>query len=282
MQTITTIKQVRSIIAGWKRDGLQVALVPTMGNLHDGHLSLVRLAGTHSDRVVVSIFVNPTQFGENEDFNDYPRTLQQDSDKLVDTGADLLFAPGVAEIYPSGTEYSTRIEVPALSDMLCGASRPGHFSGVATVVNRLFNIVQPDLAIFGEKDFQQLQLIRRMVQDLAMPVQVQGAPIVREADGLAMSSRNQYLNKQERETAPILYRTLQEIEMSVRAGDRNFVALEQAAADKLASAGMRPDYVSIRRQDNLQPVSADDNRLVILAAAWLGQARLIDNIQLTL
>jgi pantoate--beta-alanine ligase len=282
MQTITTIKQVRSVIAGWKQDGQQVSLVPTMGNLHEGHLSLVRMARSHTDRVVVSIFVNPTQFGENEDFNDYPRTLQLDSDKLVDTNTDLLFAPAVTEIYPSGTADCTRIEVPALSDILCGASRPGHFTGVATVVNRLFNIVQPHLAVFGEKDYQQLLVIKRMVQDLAMPVQVKGAPIVREHDGLAMSSRNQYLNREERETAPALYRTLQEIVTSVQSGNRDYTALERAASDKLLNTGFRPDYVSIRRADDLQPASSTDSRLVILAAAWLGQARLIDNIQLTL
>jgi pantoate--beta-alanine ligase len=281
MQTVSTVKQVRSIVSGWKQQGLQVSLVPTMGNLHAGHLGLVRMAANQSDRVVVSIFVNPTQFGEDEDFNEYPRSLQQDCDQLTELNTDLVFTPTVEEMYPGGIEHCTRVEVPALSHILCGASRPGHFTGVATVVNRLFNMVQPQLAVFGEKDYQQLLVIRRMVRDLAMPVQVLGAPIARNPDGLAMSSRNQYLEPEQRAIAPVIYRTLQQAAAQLRNGNRDYAALEQSGMEQMQAAGLQPEYVSIRRAEDLMAPAATEAKLVILAAAWLGQARLIDNIQLT-
>lgn len=281
MQTVQHIAELRTQVAAWKRAGERVALVPTMGNLHRGHLRLVERARQLASRTVASIFVNPTQFGPNEDFAGYPRTLEEDSRELAAAGLDLLFAPEVAAIYPRPLAEMTQVSVPGLSQLLCGASRPVHFGGVATVVAKLFNLVQPDVAVFGEKDWQQLIIIRRMTADLDLPVEVIGIPTVREADGLAMSSRNGYLSVEERVIAPTLYAVLQAVAERWRAGDRDSVALENAAKAQLASAGFRPDYVEIRRADDLQRPEPDHAALRIFAAAWLGRARLIDNLAVT-
>jgi pantoate--beta-alanine ligase len=228
--------------------------------------------------VVVSSFVNPMQFGEGEDFDAYPRTLEEDKAKLTEVGVDLLFAPPVSTLYPSGSAQQTRVEVPGISGVLCGASRPGHFVGVATVVCKLFNMVQPDLAVFGEKDYQQLMVIRRMVADLAIPIEIVGMPTVREADGLAMSSRNGYLSTAQRATASLLYRTLQTTAEAIRAGNRDYNRLEAQAQAALQDAGFRPDYYAIRRAEDLAMPVGSEGDLVILAAAYLGNTRLIDNI----
>jgi pantoate--beta-alanine ligase len=282
MQTVHTRQQLKSTIRSWKEQGQIVAFVPTMGNLHDGHLHLIKAAKQRADRVVVSIFVNPMQFGKNEDIDAYPRTLEQDSARLALLEVDLLFAPAVSEVYPVSLDKMTRIEVPGISDVLCGEHRPGHFSGVATVVTKLFNMVQPDIAVFGEKDFQQLLVIRTMVRDLDQPVEILGVATVRESDGLAMSSRNSYLSEEERKKAPFLYQTLREMIEAIRKGNVSYLELEESAAKKLENAGFRPDYVNIRNANSLQPASIGDHALVVLAAAWLGKARLIDNIAVTL
>lgn len=278
MECVEEKAALRQRILDWRAAGDTVAFVPTMGNLHIGHLTLVREARSTASRIVVSIFVNPLQFGPQEDLDAYPRTMKRDRDLLEAEGADLLFAPGPAEVYPRGQAKQTRVEVPGLSDTLCGASRPGHFVGVATVVCKLFNMVQPDTALFGEKDFQQLLVIQRMAEDLCFPVEIIGVPTVREPDGLAMSSRNAYLTEEERRSAPVLYRTLLEAGEQLRAGAMP-EAVEQAATVKLEEAGLRPDYLSVRNAENLQPVDFDNRALVILAAAYLGKARLIDNVQ---
>ncbi|MEJ2462172.1 MAG: pantoate--beta-alanine ligase [Candidatus Thiodiazotropha sp.] len=278
MLTQTQLDALRAAIGQWRKEGERIAFVPTMGNLHAGHLDLVQEAARQADRVVVSIFVNPLQFGEGEDFDAYPRTLDEDKQKLMELGADLLFAPTVDTLYPSGQEAQTRVEVPALSDILCGASRPGHFVGVATVVCKLFNMVQPDLAVFGEKDYQQLMVIRRMVADLAMPIRIVGKSTVREPDGLAMSSRNGYLSADQRGAAPLLYRTLQSTAEALRGGDRDYTGLETAAREVLQEAGFRPDYYVIRRAGDLAPPGQSEDNLVVLAAAYLGTTRLIDNL----
>jgi pantoate--beta-alanine ligase len=282
MITVETVADLRRSVAGWRAAGQRVALVPTMGNLHEGHLDLVRKARTLADRVVVTIFVNPLQFGQGEDFASYPRTLINDSDKLSGVKADLLFTPTVDEMYHRPQELQTKVEVPGLSALFCGASRAGHFIGVATVVCKLFNMAQPDIALFGEKDYQQLLVIRQMVEDLALPVEIQGLPTVREVDGLARSSRNGYLTDSERTIAPALYRQLQHTLTALKRGQSDFPALEQQAMANLESEGFRPDYYAIRRAENLAEPSRDDKSLVILAAAYLGKARLIDNIQVTL
>lgn len=282
MQVVESVEKLRNQIAAWRQAGERIALVPTMGNLHAGHLELVNQAHQQADRVVVSIFVNPLQFGAGEDFDSYPRTLEQDSAQLEQADTDLLFAPSVDEVYPRPQEEQATVTVPGLSDILCGASRPGHFSGVATVVCKLFNMVQPDLALFGEKDFQQLLVIRRMVEDLCLPVEIQGVPTVREEDGLARSSRNGYLTPDERFRAPALYRVLCETGEAIRIGDANFEGLEIAANEKLEAEGFEPDYFSIRRASDLALPEAEDRELVILAAARLGRARLIDNLQVSL
>lgn len=282
MQTSESIEDLRRQLAVWRHAGERIALVPTMGNLHVGHLELVAQARQQAERVVVSIFVNPLQFGAGEDFDSYPRTLEQDAAQLEQAGADLLFAPPVAEVYPRPPAEQAKIMVPGLSDILCGASRPGHFSGVATVVCKLFNMVQPDLALFGEKDFQQLLVIRRMVEDLCLPVEVQGVPTVREQDGLARSSRNGYLTPEERTRAPALYRILCEAAQAIQAGSSTYEGLENAATNQLASAGFGPDYFSIRRASDLALPEAGEKELVILAAAQLGKARLIDNLRVSL
>ncbi|EGV18763.1 pantoate--beta-alanine ligase [Thiocapsa marina] len=278
MNTIETVEGLRAQVAAWRVAGERVAFVPTMGNLHAGHLALVAQARARAQRVVASIFVNPMQFGPAEDLDAYPRTLARDRELLEAAGCDLLFAPGVATVYPRGSEAQTRVEVPGLSDVLCGESRPGHFRGVATVVCKLFNMVQPDVALFGEKDFQQLLVIRRMVEDLAMPVEIVGVPTVREPDGLAMSSRNGYLSPSERARAPALRRVLTQARESLLAG--NAVALvEREAEDALREAGLTPDYIRVCTTDDLRPATESDRDLVILAAAYLGRARLIDNLR---
>ena len=282
MLTEHTVEDLRKRILRWRNIGQSVALVPTMGNLHAGHIALVKHANKLADRVVVSIFVNPLQFGPKEDFAAYPRTPEADRLQLAVAGTDLLFAPEVEEVYPGGMEGATRVEVPALSGILDGASRPGHFTGVATVVNKLFNMVQPDTAVFGEKDYQQLLVIRRMAADLSLPVRIVGHPTVREQDGLAMSSRNQYLTKSERAQAPLLQRVLREVEKSLREGARGYGPLQQQAMEKLAAGGFRPDYVEIRHAETLAAPKEDDRHFVVLGAAWLGKARLIDNVALDL
>jgi pantoate--beta-alanine ligase len=250
-----------------------------MGNLHAGHVSLIETAQRHGDRFVASIFVNPMQFGPNEDFAHYPRTPTQDARMLSDAGCDLMFMPDVGEIYPNGSERATRVEVPGLSSILDGESRPGHFEGVATVVAKLLHIVEPDVAVFGEKDFQQLTVIRRMVADLCMPVSIIAATTVREPDGLAMSSRNQYLTDEERRTAPVIHQTLLAAAERLRTGDKDFAAIERTGVEALAGAGLKPDYFAVRRADDLTSPDPNTGHLVVLAAARLGRARLIDNLQ---
>jgi pantoate--beta-alanine ligase len=278
MQTVTTIAHVRERVREWRAQGLRVAFVPTMGNLHAGHMSLIQAARAYGDRFVASIFVNPMQFGPNEDYAHYPRTPQADERMLEAAGCDLMFMPDVAEIYPNGPENAARVEVPVLSSILDGEFRPGHFQGVATVVTKLFNIVAADAAIFGEKDFQQLTVIRRMVADLCLPVTIIGAATVRESDGLAMSSRNQYLTAAERDVAPAIYRQLLQARAQLLAGvgDRD---VESAGLAALTAAGFRPDYFAVRDAKDLQPAQAQCPERVVLVAARLGKARLIDNLR---
>ena len=282
MRTISEIRRLRQIVTDWRLQGLRVVLVPTMGNLHRGHLHLVEHAQSLASKVVTRVFIKPMQFDNKDDLAAYPRTLEDDRDKLEALGTDLMFAPDLTEIYPRGFEHTTRVEVPELSDILCGANRPGHFHGVATVVTKLFNMVQPDVAVFGEKDYQQLLIIRRMTADLNLPIEVVGVATVRESDGLAMSSRNGYLSQDERRRAPILYRTLTETAERVQHGDRDYPMLERYAAHQLERFGLKPEYISLRRQQDLGTPAAGDNDLVILCAAWLGKARLIDNITFSL
>jgi len=281
VDTVTTIAAVRAQVGGWRRAGLRVAFVPTMGNLHAGHLSLIEAARRHGDRFVASIFVNPMQFGPNEDFAHYPRTPREDERMLAAAGCSLMFMPEVSEIYPHGSERATRVEVPGLSRILDGEFRPGHFEGVSTVVAKLFQIVQPDVAVFGEKDFQQLAVIRRMVEDLCMPVEIIPAPTVRDVDGLAMSSRNQYLTAAERAVAPQIHATLQAAANRLRAGDADFAGIELAGFRALESAGFRPDYFAVRRAADLGAPTAAARELVVLTAARMSRARLIDNVQVT-
>jgi pantoate--beta-alanine ligase len=275
--TISEVNELRSQVDAWRRGG-NVAFVPTMGNLHAGHLALVKAARKLADRVVASIFVNPMQFGVGEDFDNYPRTLERDTDLLEGEGTDLLFAPSVATMYPKPSDQQTRVEVPGISQLLCGASRPGHFVGVATVVCKLFNMVQPDIALFGKKDFQQLMVIRRMAEDLAMPVRVVGVETLRESDGLAMSSRNGYLTVEERAIAPALHRVLSGVKDSLQQGSDDYAGLQAEAMRELKENGFGPDYVAIRRAGDLTEPEAGEGDLVILGAAFLGKARLIDNI----
>lgn len=282
MKLIHAVNDLREQVAKWHRDGLTVGFVPTMGNLHDGHLALVDEAFRHADRVLVSVFVNPMQFGEGEDFDNYPRTLDEDRKALEAHDANLLFAPGVDEMYPRPQSEQTRVEVPGLSDILCGASRPGHFTGVATVVCKLFNMVQPDIAVFGEKDYQQLLVIRHMVRDLAMPVEIFSCPTVREPDGLAMSSRNSYLTGEQRRIAPKLHAMLEETGIALLQGHRDFTALEAQAAEALANVGFEVDYFTIRESETLSTPGPECDELVILAAARLGRPRLIDNLRVSL
>ena len=282
MQTVHGLPDLREIIRHWRRQGHSIAFVPTMGNLHGGHLSLLERARELADRTVVSIFVNPIQFGKGEDYERYPSTLAEDSHKLSANGLDLLFAPDLAQLYPGGFDTDTRVTVPELSDILCGKFRPGHFSGVTTVVSKLLINVQPDVALFGEKDYQQVLVIKRMAKDLCLPVRILGMPIVREADGLAMSSRNAYLSAAERALAPIIYRTLQQSAARLRQAGVNFAQVEADGMQTLQQAGLRPEYFSIRRSEDLGEAGPGDLSLSILVAAWLGRARLIDNIRVDL
>lgn len=278
METVSSIDGLRRAVRQARHDGKRIALVPTMGNLHAGHLALVVRASAVAEYVVVSIFVNPFQFGTGEDFLTYPRTLEEDRAQLVNVGADLLFVPKAEEIYPEGPDRCTRIEVPELGDVLCGAFRPTFFRGVATVVGILLNAVAPDVALFGEKDYQQLMLIRRMVSDLRMPIEIYGVPTVREHDGLAMSSRNRYLSEAQRRAAPFLYRTLCAARDTLRRGTTDLAAIEAKGSKALEERGFRPDYFVVRRATDLTAPQARDEDLRILVAAWLGTARLIDNI----
>lgn len=278
MEIVANSSGLRQQVAGLRARGGRIGFVPTMGNLHAGHLELVRQARLLAEHVVVSIFVNPAQFGPQEDYEKYPHTPERDRDALLEAGADLLFLPGVAEIYPQGPDQTTIVEVPVLNRILEGEHRPTHFNGVTTVVAKLFNLVQADVAVFGEKDYQQLLLIRRMVADLCMPISIVGVATVREADGLAMSSRNGYLSPAERAVAPRLFAVLTEVKTRVEAGGEDVATIEQDARAELVAAGFQPDYVSVRRQSDLAPPEAGETALVALAAARLGPARLIDNI----
>jgi pantoate--beta-alanine ligase len=282
METVFSLEALRGRIQGWRREGARIALVPTMGNLHAGHISLLERARSLADKTVVSIFVNPIQFGKGEDYARYPSTLEADQQKLAAAGLDLLFAPNLSQLYPGGIEEDTRVTVPGLSTLLCGQYRPGHFSGVATVVSKLLINVQPDVALFGEKDYQQLLVIKRMVQDLLMPTEVLGMPIVREPDGLAMSSRNSYLSAEERARASAIHRALLIAAEKLRQGGHSLIAIETAAMADLASRGFRPEYFSVRRAVDLDPPRTGDQMLQVLTAAWLGGARLIDNIRVEL
>jgi len=275
---VSDSESLRESLGDWRRSGEHIALVATMGNLHEGHLSLVTLAREHAERVVVSIFVNPTQFSEGEDFEQYPRTLGRDKRLLKKVKADLLFVPDVDTMYPFGLENATSVTVPVLTVDFCGAFRPGHFDGVTSIVSRLFSIVQPDVAIFGQKDFQQQLVIRRLVEDLRLPLQIVSAPTMREGDGLALSSRNQYLSEEQRGVAATLYSLLQGIGKDLQAGKRNFEELEKHAMDALSGAGFDPEYIGIRRAENLESPDRDSDEIVVLAAARLGTARLIDNV----
>ncbi|QLM71961.1 pantoate--beta-alanine ligase [Escherichia coli] len=277
MLIIETLPLLRQQIRRLRMEGKRVALVPTMGNLHDGHMKLVDEAKARADVVVVSIFVNPMQFDRPEDLARYPRTLQEDCEKLNKRKVDLVFAPSVKEIYPNGTETHTYVDVPGLSTMLEGASRPGHFRGVSTIVSKLFNLVQPDIACFGEKDFQQLALIRKMVADMGFDIEIIGVPIMRAKDGLALSSRNGYLTAEQRKIAPGLYQVLSSIADKLQAGERDLDEIIAIAGQELNEKGFRADDIQIRDADTLQEVSENSKRAVILVAAWLGDARLIDN-----
>ena len=277
MLIIETLPLLRQQIRRLRMEGKRVALVPTMGNLHDGHMKLVDEAKARADVVVVSIFVNPMQFDRPEDLARYPRTLQEDCEKLNKRKVDLVFAPSVKEIYPNGTETHTYVDVPGLSTMLEGASRPGHFRGVATIVSKLFNLVQTDIACFGEKDFQQLALIRKMVADMGFDIEIVGVPIMRAKDGLALSSRNGYLTAEQRKIAPGLYKVLSSIADKLQAGERDLDEIIAIAGQELNEKGFRADDIQIRDADTLLEVSETSKRAVILVAAWLGDARLIDN-----
>lgn len=282
MNTVKTVRELRAAVARARSEGKRIGFVPTMGNLHSGHAALVTKACQRVDFVVASIFVNPLQFGANEDLDSYPRTLAADQERLLQAGCHLLFAPTVDEMYPHGMGGQTRVSVPQLSEGLCGASRPGHFEGVATVVSKLFNMVQPDLAVFGQKDFQQLAVIRALVRDLNMPIQIIGEPTVRADDGLALSSRNGYLSAEQRAIAPVLYQVLRQMAEAIGKGERDYPALIAAGQQRLAEAGMRVDYLEVRQALSLRPATAEDRDLVILGAAYLGTTRLIDNLHLDL
>ena len=281
MLTVDNKEELRAQLDDWRHQGDHIALVATMGNLHKGHIALVKEAREHAERVVVSVYVNPTQFGPDEDFEEYPRTLERDVRRLRTAGADLLFAPTDQTMYPFGIENATLISVPGLSRNFCGASRPGHFDGVTTVVVRLFSLLIPDVAVFGQKDYQQQLLIRHMTEDLSLPVRIVTAPTVREDDGLAMSSRNSYLSADERQQAPALYAVLSEVGEALQSGNRDFRALEDGAARRLGETGFEVEYFAVRRAQNLEVPDRDCDELVVLAAARLGRARLIDNIVVT-
>jgi pantoate--beta-alanine ligase len=278
MDTVTGVDDLRARVRAWRRAGERIGFVPTMGNLHNGHFSLCEIVRSQADRVVASVFVNPTQFGPREDFASYPRTLEQDQTGLAACGCNLLFAPPVDAIYPFGPQESVRIEVPGISDVLEGALRPGHFSGVATVVTKLFNMVQPDLAVFGQKDYQQLLVIQRLTRDLRLPIEIIAAPTLREANGLAMSSRNQYLTPEERERAGVIHRTLCAMRDALHAG-RPHSDIQMDARKVLEQAGLLPDYAVLRRMTDLSESDGNERTgLIALIAAKLGRARLIDNL----
>jgi len=279
MQTLTRIAELRELVTGWRLNRDSIAFVPTMGNLHMGHASLIGAAHLHGRRVVASVFVNPLQFGPTEDFSAYPRTPAEDEALLAEHGVDALFTPSVQEMYPDGKAGSTIVDVPELTGILCGAFRPGHFQGVATVVVKLLSLVQPDFAIFGEKDYQQITVIRRVVEDLNLPVAVVGAPTVRAEDGLALSSRNRYLTTEERALAPRLYRALDRARRRIEANDTDVAAIEAEGRGALEASGIKPDYFEVRTADRLARPSPADLSLVVLTAGRLGRARLIDNLQ---
>lgn len=278
MNTVKNLQQLRAAISRARSEGKRIAFVPTMGNLHAGHIALIQHATERADFVVASIFVNPLQFGANEDLDSYPRTLVADQSKLLEAGCNLLFTPDAQDMYPQGMAQQTIVSVPGVSTGLCGGSRPGHFDGVATIVCKLLNMVQPDIALFGEKDFQQLAVIRKMVADLNMPVQIFGVPIVRDHDGLALSSRNGYLSAQQRAAAPALQQCLQALKAQIKNGRRDYAMLFEQFDTDLQAAGFRLDYVELRDALSLQPAAVESTQLVLLAAAYLGSTRLIDNL----
>ncbi|ORU91469.1 MAG: pantoate--beta-alanine ligase [Cycloclasticus sp. symbiont of Poecilosclerida sp. N] len=278
MLVVNTVKALQETLTAHRLKGKKTALVPTMGNLHKGHLQLVKTAQKHADIVVVTLFVNPMQFGANEDLDRYPRTFRSDCDQLKTLDTDILFAPVIDEIYPRGGDNTTQVRVPHVTTVLCGASRPGHFDGVTTIVTKLFNITRADVAIFGEKDYQQLAVIRRMVDDLNIPISIIGEPIIRETDGLAMSSRNGYLSKEQRLLAPRFHGILTHIKQRIIDGNRDFSKLETTAKNQLCELGFKPDYLHIYQHDELRPATINDTKLVIVAAVFVGSTRLIDNL----
>lgn len=278
MNILNSIDTLRAQIRIWRKNGETIAFVPTMGNLHQGHLRLVDVAKTKADRVIVSIFVNPMQFGKNEDLHSYPRTLEADCDGLTEHGADAVFTPTPEMMYPRGLDVQTYVEVPILGDLHCGASRAGHFRGVSTIVCKLFNIVQPDVACFGLKDYQQLAIIRQMVIDLSMPIDIVGVQTERAEDDLALSSRNGYLTAEQRAQAPALFKMLKQLRTQILAGNHNYRQLEQQGKQQLIDAGFIPDYIDISAQSDLTLATSNQQKKVILAAAWLGNTRIIDNI----
>ena len=284
MYIIHNISELRQVVTSYKLSGKVIAFVPTMGNLHQGHIQLVTMASSNADIVICSIFVNPLQFGEGEDFEQYPRTLEEDAEKLKSVACDIVFAPGLDELYPQSElmgRDQTQVTVPVLSDILDGASRPGHFTGVTTIVTKLFNMVQPDKAVFGEKDYQQLQIIRHLVRDLCFPVEIMAHPIVRENNGLAMSSRNRYLSDTQKKQSGLLYQTLQNIALNIQNGSRDYALLEKEAEHYLNTQGFVSDYIRICSAD-LSEATVNSQNLVILLAVYLGKTRLIDNLQLKL
>ncbi|MGJ8691134.1 MAG: pantoate--beta-alanine ligase [Thalassotalea sp.] len=280
MITVNNIQALREQISAWRKQGLTIGFVPTMGNLHAGHISLVAEAKKHADKIVASIFVNPMQFGVNEDIDSYPRTLADDQQKLSAQGTDLLFTPTADMIYPKGLDKQSYIEVPNVSEGYCGESRPGHFRGVATIVCKLFNLVQPDVACFGLKDYQQVQVIQTMVEDFSMPITIIPVATVREESGLALSSRNNYLTPAEKAIAPALNQSMQWLAQELK-HNQAYDELIQQAIEKINAAGLRTDYLHVCHARTLNPATADDKSLVILAAAHCGKARLIDNLQVT-
>ena len=279
MITLTTVGAVRAQVLEWRAHGLKIGFVPTMGNLHAGHMSLLAAARYRADRVISSIFVNPLQFGQGEDYSQYPRTPVDDEQLLAEAQCDALFMPAVEELYPDGGSQATLVSVRGLSDILCGTFRPGHFDGVATVVAKLFGIVQPDVAVFGEKDFQQFVIIHKMTTELAIPVEVVGAPTVRAPDGLALSSRNRYLSDGERAQAPAIYRALHRAVERLAGGERDVASVEAEGRAAIEAAGLRVDYFSVRTARDLAPPAPGQHDLVVLTAARLGRARLIDNLR---
>lgn len=282
MQRIHTLKELRQIVSSNRAKGSKIGLVPTMGNLHEGHLSLVDKARQSNDFVVATIFVNPLQFGENEDFGAYPRTLEEDSEKLASRNCDLLFAPSVEEVYPDELRGESNVHVPDLTMHHCGASRERHFDGVATIVTKLFNMVQPDQAIFGEKDFQQLMVIRKLVKDLCFPIDIKSVETSREDDGLARSSRNNFLSAEEREKAKYLFATLTHAKAAIESGGNDFASIRREAMKNLISKGFKLDYFNIASVGTLLPAKEDEVDIVILAAAFMGSTRLIDNIRVSI